>query len=35
MSKDAGGSYDKFRQLLLIEDLTNVLLSEVRTHIDE
>lgn len=35
MSKEVGGSYDKLRQLLLIEEFKNCLPSEVRTYIDE
>ena len=35
MSKEIGGSYDKLRQLLLIEEFKNCLPGEVRTYLDE
>ena len=35
MSKEIGGSYDKLRQLFLIEEFKNCLPGEVRTYLDE
>ena len=35
MSKEIGGSYDKLRQLLLVEEFKNCLPGEVRTYLDE